>query len=178
MGLTILHNIYARRTESAPYLMYAQLKIEQEIIQTSLFFLGLLFRHGLRASEPELTLLLWDLTPFASLELLEEGPLLLVDVLLDVGITTFSTGWFLLDGIERGGGIRARADISLCKDMLGNCMSNLTYVKRKNEKLIVADPKGSNLIPFITGHAGCCFPRSTWSWFSGNKTENSPSPYQ
>lgn len=49
---------------------------------------------------------------------LEEGPLPLFDALLDVDISTFSTGRLLLGGNERGGGMRTRADICLCKDGL------------------------------------------------------------
>lgn len=109
-----------------------ELEIKKEIISTCFFFFGLLFRCGLRASEPELALLFWDLTPFRNLKLLEEGPQLF-DVLLDVDFAMFSTGtgWFLFDGSERGGGIRARADNSLWTYVLGKCMSSWTYVKKK-----------------------------------------------
>lgn len=93
------------------------------------FFFGLLFLRGLWASELELKLLLWAFLEFEDPLALNEDPLMLFDVLLDVDILALCFEEFLLDegpnfdlartdderGLAdgRGGGIKALADICL-----------------------------------------------------------------
>lgn len=141
-------------------------QMHQHINHTCFFFFGLLFRRGLRASEFELRLLLGSPCAFTGLQFLEEGPLLLFEVLLDVDRSAFATEWLLLGGKERGGGMRTRADICLCMEVSAKCMPSKTVIIRQRwtkvkRKLKRIWHSWENLIFFITGHARCCFARST-----------------
>jgi hypothetical protein len=78
------------------------------------FFLGLLLRRGLWASEFELRVLLWSAATLDALLFLNELPLVLVEALLELDNARLSTNLALFGGNERGGGIRTRASFCRC----------------------------------------------------------------
>jgi len=79
------------------------------------FFLCLLLRRGLWASEFELRVLLLSPGQFGTLLFLNDSPLVLFEVLLELDITRLSACLALFGANERGGGIRTRASLWRCK---------------------------------------------------------------
>lgn len=119
-------NLYIQKNPTVRiYCLHMPIKVNWQTC--CFFFFGLLFRRGLWASELELKLLLWPVREFEFPPFPNEDLLLLSDLdgsILDPDIFLLdelpSLGW---PGIDldnelvggRGGGIRARAEICLCK---------------------------------------------------------------
>ena len=130
------------------------------------FFLCLLLRRGLWASEFELRVLLLSPGQFGTLLFLNDSPLVLFEVLLELDITRLSACLALFGANERGGGIRTRASLWRCKtEYVGlntrKCkFQQFVWALKKTETPLI-----KYLVLFITWHARCCPTWSTGSWF-------------
>jgi hypothetical protein len=135
-------------------------KVLEDGYTSFFFFLCLLLRRGFWASEFELRLLLWSPGWFGTLLFLNDSPLVLLEVLLELDITRLSADLALFGANERGGGIRTRASLWRCKKKggavtyKGTQTANLIELRRKLKQPLLKVPGSSHrltcqMLPYL-----------------------------